>query len=126
MNFDRTVYALVGLVLAMAVVVAFILNGPSGLGWIDHVGLEKKVKSEVAAQLLDPSSAQFRNVHRYGGTICGEVNGKNRYGAYVGFVRFMGTKISSEIYPQDDQRLFPELPGSSERFERDWLVDCHS
>jgi predicted phage tail protein len=55
-------------------------------------------KSEVSANLLDPSSAQFRNmkVARMtdsddGGVIavvCGEINGKNGFGAYAGFHPF--------------------------------------
>lgn len=43
-------------------------------------------QAKVAAELFDPSSAQFRNTRvKYGEKVCGEVNGKNRYGAYVGF-----------------------------------------
>lgn len=125
MKIDRTVLAVFAIMLAMCVVLAVILSGPSSMGWIDYVGLQKKVQNDVAAQLRDPSSAQFRNVHRYGSTICGEVNGKNGYGAYVGFVRFMGTTISSDIDPQDDRRLIPDLSSPSERFEKEWLVDCH-
>lgn len=64
-------------------------------------GEEKAIslaQSEVSANLLDPSSAQFRNmkVARMtdsdgGGVIavvCGEINGKNGFGAYAGFHPF--------------------------------------
>lgn len=49
----------------------------------------RKVGKEIASsQLLDPSSAQFRNMGVYENTACGEINGKNRMGSYVGFQRF--------------------------------------
>jgi hypothetical protein len=49
---------------------------------------EAKARSAVAQTLIDPSSAQFRNVTAREGAVCGEINGKNRMGAYAGFVRF--------------------------------------
>lgn len=52
----------------------------------------ENAKRVVADSLRDPSSAQFRNVRvvpfGQGSVICGEVNGKNAYGGYVGFVPF--------------------------------------
>lgn len=58
------------------------------------------VKGAMSYDLFDPSAAQFRNLVgaevtlNSGKTvrrICGEINGKNRLGAYVGFERFSGT-----------------------------------
>ncbi|WP_316514743.1 hypothetical protein [Klebsiella aerogenes] len=64
-------------------------------------GEEKAIslaKSEVAANLKDPGSAQFRNVKVSKMTdaedghviavVCGEINGKNGFGAYAGFHPF--------------------------------------
>ncbi len=64
-------------------------------------GEEKAIylaKSEVAANLKDPASAQFRNVKVSKMTdaedghviavVCGEINGKNGFGAYAGFHPF--------------------------------------
>lgn len=53
----------------------------------------KKAQEEVAAELSDPASAQFRQVRvikQVGGTeaVCGEINAKNAYGGYVGFKDF--------------------------------------
>lgn len=50
-------------------------------------------RQAVVNKLRDPSSAQFRNVHRIehsnGSTMfCGEVNGRNAYGDMSGFQRF--------------------------------------
>ena len=51
----------------------------------------------VASKLFDPDAAKFQSLTRHTAafpdeppvSICGEVNGKNRYGAYVGFRRFV-------------------------------------
>ncbi len=50
-------------------------------------------RSALTVSFKDPSSAQFRNERVYrlatGGTaICGEVNGKNSFGAYIGFKHY--------------------------------------
>lgn len=58
-----------------------------------------QIKSAMSYNLKDPSSAQFRNVRAADVTlqdgkkerrVCGEINGKNSYGAYVGFEWFGG------------------------------------
>lgn len=52
-----------------------------------------KAKRALAYNLKDPESAKFRNVRAglrgkdY--MVCGEVNGKNSYGAYSGYRPFM-------------------------------------
>jgi hypothetical protein len=63
---------------------------------------QQKAQQLVADQLIDPSSAQFRNVRTvspsYGGKrVCGEVNGKNRMGAYAGFSRFIVTVDTDRV-----------------------------
>jgi len=51
-----------------------------------------EAKKTVLKDFKDPESAQFRNVESrpFGKTtvVCGEVNGKNGYGGYVGFKKF--------------------------------------
>lgn len=46
-------------------------------------------KAIAAAGLKDPSSAQFRNLRAANGNLCGEINGRNSFGAYAGFQRFV-------------------------------------
>lgn len=50
-------------------------------------------QSRIKARLKDPASAEFRGsfVSSAGGapTVCGEVNGKNGFGGYTGFQRFI-------------------------------------
>jgi peptidoglycan hydrolase-like protein with peptidoglycan-binding domain len=53
----------------------------------------ERIRVGVGAALKDPESARIRNVKRVTAAdnstfICGEVNGKNSYGAYAGFVPF--------------------------------------
>lgn len=52
----------------------------------------EQIKRGVAQDLKDPSSAEIRDVKVVEGPggrfLCGEVNGKNSYGAYAGFVPF--------------------------------------
>lgn len=69
-----------------------------------------RAKEAVARDLIDPSSAQFRDVKLSddGFTVCGEINGKNRLGAYVGFMPFMVSVIGKDyehaviIDPEDE------------------------
>lgn len=64
-----------------------------------------RMEEAVANHLRDPSSAQFRNIRGTGESYCGEVNGKNGFGAYAGFRRF--------IYSTGTVTLEPSEPGSS-------------
>lgn len=57
-------------------------------------------KAAVAAILRDPSSAEFRNIKVGTGATCGEVNGKNAYGAYAGFKPFVYTDGVALIEPE--------------------------
>ena len=66
---------------------------------ISNESLVKEIKEKVSQLLKDPESANFRNIYRISGIsfgghevdyICGEVNGKNSYGAYAGYSFFYG------------------------------------
>lgn len=71
----------------------------------------KKATASVANSLKDPSSAQFRNVriasYKGGSVVCGEVNGKNSYGGYVGFRPFVAG-ISESMFESRGGR-YPEI-----------------
>lgn len=51
--------------------------------------ISSEVEDTVAANLRDPSSAEFLDVIEGSTATCGEVNGKNAFGAYVGFKPFV-------------------------------------
>lgn len=61
-----------------------------GCGDNETAKMVEKAKEQVSLILIDPSSAQFRNIQTVKDTfVCGEVNGKNRFGGYVGFQPFL-------------------------------------
>ena len=68
----------------------------------------EKGKQAVADTLKDPASATFRNVrlikHSEGAVICGEINGKNSYGGYVGFSDFVGGTNSGTMRRVDQAK----------------------
>jgi len=72
---------------------------------------EEQRKEQVTRDLYDPYSAQFRNLTNHHGALCGEINAKNKFGAYVGFKRFYSSNASARIEPDDDPTL---EPGSAE------------
>lgn len=86
--------ALISLALTLA------LFGPDELA-------KHKAKSAASASLLDPDSAKFRSVRIAGNNVCGEINGKNAFGAYVGFKRF--AYLSKTISVIDDGGFNSEL-----------------
>lgn len=79
-------------------------------------------KAKITDEFKDPSSVQWRNVvvsTRDGGSLalCGELNGKNSYGAYVGFRRFFATQstLASATDIEDPENGF-RVPGFWESF----------
>ncbi len=56
-------------------------------------GDTQRGKEIMAREFRDPSSLQWRDLRmvEHGGSdyLCGEVNGKNGFGAYVGFRKFV-------------------------------------
>ena len=52
-----------------------------------------RAKQEATRSFLDPESGKFRNLYvtqnKSGLSLCGEINGKNSYGGYVGYRRFI-------------------------------------
>jgi hypothetical protein len=76
-----------GLVLAAAVTVA---NAAE-----DFTAFVVQAKANLVESFKDPNAAQYRGlfVSKDGSlpVLCGEVNGKNSYGAYVGFRKFFAT-----------------------------------
>lgn len=68
------------------------------------------IKNTASYDLLDPSSATFRNIRaadvtlQSGKTIrrvCGEVNAKNSLGGYAGYAMFGGELVSGQFQKQD-------------------------
>lgn len=58
-------------------------------------------QTAIEHKLIDPTSAQYRNVNKRDDIVCGEVNAKNRMGGYAGFVRFFVDGSTAEIEPRE-------------------------
>lgn len=66
----------------------------------DHAEFVQRAKRSVSDQFKDPDSAKFRDLYLANKglpTLCGEVNAKNSYGAYVGYRGFFYNSVSSYI-----------------------------
>jgi len=69
---------------------------------------KKQWMEQVVADFYDPSAAQFRNLRQNYRALCGEVNGKNKMGAYVGFKRFYSGSTGARIEPDVPDHLDSE------------------
>jgi len=79
---------------SILVVTAVLVAVVTAYWYISSYKPKSKATEYIANSLLDPESARFRNVRFEGLFVCGEVNGKNHNGGYVGFRPFvyMGTQ----------------------------------
>jgi hypothetical protein len=56
-------------------------------------------KKTMASTLFDPFSAHYQKIRAgRNGAICGQVNGKNRMGAYIGFKDFVIPRDRSDVF----------------------------
>jgi hypothetical protein len=64
-------------------------------------------------KLTDPTSAQIRKLARStkDGIVCGEVNAKNKFGGYVGFVPFTaGVILPRALIVMPERRVVEAMP----------------
>jgi hypothetical protein len=63
----------------------------------DYAKFVRSAKNNLTRDFRDPASAQFRDlfVAKSGDLLilCGEVNAKNAYGAYIGFRKFFASDM---------------------------------
>lgn len=88
-----------------------------------QANLEAQVHEALAGALVDPASAQLRNVRvaELMDTICGEVNSKNRMGGYVGYRRFVYIPLTQEILIEETD---PTDPASTMSWDRSFKSLC--
>ena len=67
----------------------------------------KLAQESVKGELKDPDSANFRNEkiirNEKGLYVCGEVNAKNSYGGYVGFMPYFSSVVGSSNLMTNDE-----------------------
>lgn len=80
----------------------------------------EEAQEATAQKLIDPSSAQFRDVRWNDETVCGEVNAKNRMGGYVGFKQFYADEFEGKwlIYFVGPDTLNGDKSGDM------WIMKC--
>jgi len=111
------VLAIIGI--AVAAAIAFKV-------WLAHGGKYEfgqygSATTAVKSQLFDADSARFRSLYiSSSGVVCGEVNAKNRFGAYVGFRMFEYDNRHglAEVKIKDDE------PSSNPMDNMMWKYDC--
>lgn len=75
--------------------------------------LEERVRKAMEQYLIDPFSAKYINLRAgRNGTICGTVNAKNRFGAYVGAKPFVVAKNGTVNASRDGNGIDVELYGA--------------
>jgi hypothetical protein len=81
------------------------LWGTTLIGGLTACGSTSAAEDAVRLLLKDPDSAQFRDVRACPGdadSFTGEVNSKNSFGGYVGFVQFYVIKGQAYLSGQED------------------------
>lgn len=76
-------------------------------------------KLEIERRVKDPGSIQYRNLKVVGSDVCGEVNAKNGFGAYVGYRRFIYALQQIQFEPDSDA-----TPKQREFFEYGVFLSC--
>lgn len=80
-----------------------------------YAGFVAAAKDVLTADFKDPDSAKFRSLAVYQQidsrelALCGEVNAKNSYGAYVGFRPFYVTDAGATLKEGPEDSLFDAL-----------------
>lgn len=72
-------------------------------------------QEKAAYDLRDPGSAQFRNLYALtrgmgDDSVCGEINAKNAYGAYVGFSMFYVNHKGDVILTDPNDKIMGNMP----------------
>lgn len=81
-----------------------------------YAPLVAKAKTAISRGLKDPDAAKFRNIGIYksttgkgGVSVCGEVNAKNSYGAYVGYKSFVVSGDMAYINDEENAGMYGVL-----------------
>lgn len=87
---------------------------------MDSIARVRIAKEGVQKNLIDPKSAEFRDVHVYkngnsGKIVCGYVNAKNRFGGFTGYEEFISIGKTTVLKSQGD----PD-------FNSIWQSDCNN
>ena len=86
--------------------------------------MENRARAALEQVVIDPTSFLVRNISAGNDEyICGQVNAKNRMGAYVGFVPFLITKDGSVMIAEQGVSL-TAVDGKHGRFATEYVLRC--
>lgn len=82
-----------------------------------------KAQNDVKQLMKDPDSTNFRNVREITNTLgnkvlCGQINSKNSYGGYVGFMPFSYSNEGLNIIDMNSRNTFTVM-ASVDRYKKD-------
>ncbi|WP_322977460.1 hypothetical protein [Acinetobacter pittii] len=82
-----------------------------------------KAQNDIKQLMKDPDSTNFRNVREITNTLgnkvlCGQINSKNSYGGYVGFMPFSYSNEGLNIIDTNTRNTFTVM-ASVDRYEKD-------
>jgi hypothetical protein len=87
-----------------------------------------RVQATLASMMRDPASVRFKDVRQltYAGlpTLCGYVDGKNGFGAYPGYSRFLAQGENVSIEPREQTYVRVMIAGQAPRNYGAWLDDA--
>lgn len=88
----------------VAVVLAvLVVASPATWWYLDRIAPLRAAEESIRRGFNDPAAAVFRNMTIEDGRICGAVNAKNLFGAYVGFREFVVERGGRRIWWDGDQ-----------------------
>lgn len=89
-------------------------TGTVGLSPTQNMSYILGEQEKIKGRLKDPASAEFRNVFVSSSyAVCGEVNAKNSFGGYSGYVRFISGSdmqvIESDMAAGEMDKTWPQI-----------------
>ena len=105
--------------LKVLILIAAAASAGAGVLWVKYDDWIRipRARQPVRDLMKDPDSTKFRAESlESDGWLCGELNSKNEYGAYVGFKKFMSNKKGGKIFLQDMSLNEISAKGSTEDF----------
>ena len=80
----------------MRVVLAIVITALAVAGCDRTIPDAKRL---LSSRLKDPGAVQFQRIRKGNdGTVCGEMNAKNSYGAYTGYTEFVAKPSTGQIW----------------------------
>lgn len=109
------------LLLALGIGLAGCGPSPEEKEQIRQSAFVAEAQTKLTSELIDPSSARFANLRIANvegrDILCGDVNGRNRFGGYVGFTAFTAVrnvdgniKVALNTKPVSHQDAQPCMP----------------